>query len=210
MNLSVRTPAELSAVQRQRKRAVAFGLVGLMVIAFSTTSIWDYDTMARRLVEAVGLVLIVVAVVGRAWCSLYIGGRKAAELVVTGPYSISRNPLYFFSFLGAFGMGAQSGSIGLGVLFLGAAAAIFLPLITREESFLAQAMPGTFGAYCQETPRVLPRLDLWRSPEEITVRPVFFSRTLLDGAVMVLAWPVFEGIEILQRAGAFPVLMRWP
>ena len=210
MNLSIRTSAELSTLQRQRKRAVALGLVGLMAIALSTASIWDDDTMVRRLVEALGLVLIVVSVVGRAWCSLYIGGRKAAELVVTGPYSLSRNPLYFFSLLGALGMGAQSGSISLGLLFLAAAVAIFLPLIGREESYLAQAMPGAFDAYRLTTPRLLPRLSLWRSPEEITVRPVFFSRTLLDGVVMVLAWPIFEGIEVLQRAGVFPVLMRWP
>ena len=42
---------------------------------------------------------------------LYVGGRKNAELVTTGPYSMMRNPLYFFSLLGVAGVGAQTGSV---------------------------------------------------------------------------------------------------
>src|SRR5690242_19500682 len=35
----------------------------------------------------------------RWWASLYIGGRKHQELVLDGPYSVCRNPLYLGSFL---------------------------------------------------------------------------------------------------------------
>jgi len=40
----------------------------------------------------IGLALIIVAVVGRAWCSLYIGGRKAAELVTAGAGEVVASP----------------------------------------------------------------------------------------------------------------------
>lgn len=207
---SLQARAELSAVQHRRRRSVAGGLALLMGISVCTGSIWQADGLEHRLIENAGLVLIVIAVVGRAWCSLYIGGRKATELVTTGPYSISRNPLYMFSFIGALGVGAQSGSLTLSVLFLLGAMAIFLPLILREEMFLRETMPTEFAAYRRQTPRLMPRFALWKSPEEITVRPPFFLRTLLDGLPFVLAWPLFEGIAALQAAGILPEILRWP
>lgn len=210
MSQPILTRADLSAVQHRRRRSVAIGLALVMAVALCTGSIWHPDEMPGPMVEAVGLVLIAIAVVGRAWCSLYIGGRKADELVTTGPYSVTRNPLYMFSFLGALGVGFQSGSIVLGLVFLLASAAIFLPLILREESFLAHAMPRAFTEYRRATPRLWPRLNLWRTPQEIIVRPDLFVRTLLDGLPFVLAWPLFDGIDALQRSGLLPILARWP
>lgn len=210
MSGQVYTRDELSAVQHRRRRSVAMGLVLVMAVALCTGSRWRDDAAVHLLIENIGLVMIAVAVGGRAWCSLYIGGRKAEQLVTTGPYSISRNPLYVFSFLGAFGVGAQSGSMTLGLVFLLATMAIFMPLIAREETYLANAMPKLFAAYRSRTPRLWPRPGLWRSPEEITVRPDLFVRTLADGLPFVVAWPLFEGIEALQHAALLPVLARWP
>ena len=210
MSGQVNTRAQLSAVQHRRRRSVALGLIFVMAIALCTGSMWEDGDLLNLLIEDLGLVLIAIAIVGRAWCSLYIGGRKAEELVTTGPYSISRNPLYVFSFIGAFGVGLQSGSLTLGFVFLLATMAIFVPLIAREESFLGNAMPRLFSAYCAMTPRLWPRPGLWRSPGEITVRPDLFLRTLADGLPFVLAWPLFDGIEMLQRSGLLPVLIRWP
>jgi protein-S-isoprenylcysteine O-methyltransferase Ste14 len=210
MSGEVHSRAELSAVQHRRRRSVALGLAAVMAVSLFTGSVWNDEEPLRAVIEALGLVMIAIAVVGRAWCSLYIGGRKAEELVTTGPYSVSRNPLYVFSFIGAFGVGAQSGSLTLGLVFLVATMAIFIPLIAREESYLANAMPRLFAAYRSMTPRLWPRPALWRSPKEITIRPDLFLRTLFDGLPFVAAWPLFEGIEALQRSGLVPLLARWP
>lgn len=209
MRARIRNKDALSAVQHRRRRSVAIGLAIVMAVALCTATTWP-DGAVRALIESVGLVLIAMAVVGRAWCSLYIGGRKAEELVTTGPYSISRNPLYLFSFVGTLGVGFQSGGVTLGLVFLFATMAIFLPLIAREESYLAHAMAGAFEAYRKTTPRLWPRPDLWCSPPEISVRPDLFIRTLLDGVPFILAWPLFEGLDLLQRSGLLPVLWRWP
>ena len=209
MTGQVHTRAELSAVQHRRRRSVALGLVLVMAVALCTATQWKPASLGRLLIEDVGLVLIAVAVIGRAWCSLYIGGRKAAELVTTGPYSISRNPLYLFSFVGASGVGAQSGSLTLSAILVLAAMAIFLPLIAREEMFLAHTMPQ-FDTYRRSTPKLWPRPSLWCSPHQITIQPALFLRTLFDGLPFVLAWPVFDVIEAFQRSGLLPVIARFP
>ncbi len=54
--------------------------------------------------EIWGITAIFVAIAGRAWVLLYIGGRKNSELVTYGPYSITRNPLYVFSLTGITGV----------------------------------------------------------------------------------------------------------
>lgn len=200
----------LSKVQHRRRRDVALALAAVLAVSLVIGSHWDLNGGIRRAIESFGFVLIVVAIVGRAWCSLYIGGRKAEELVTIGPYSMCRNPLYLFSFVGISGAGLQSGSLLIGLIFLLAAMAIFLPLIAREEAYLAHAMPQTFPVYRRITPRLAPRPGLWRSPREITVRPDLFLRTVFDGAPFLVSWPLFQSIEALQHTGWLPVFARWP
>ncbi|WP_258317130.1 methyltransferase family protein [Brevundimonas diminuta] len=161
-------------------------------------------------VEHLGLVCILACILGRAWCSLYIGGRKKQEIVDVGPYSISRNPLYVFSFLGAFGVGAQTGSLVVAVVFAAAAYVVFRVVVGREEAFLLQAFGSPYEAYLSRTPRFLPNLSLWRDADVLSIRPVFFLRTVRDGLVFLLAVPVFESLELLQRVGGFTSLFQLP
>jgi protein-S-isoprenylcysteine O-methyltransferase Ste14 len=108
-------------------------------------------------VEAFGLAVIAVCIVGRAWCSLYIGGRKKAEIVDRGPYSVSRNPLYVFSFIGAFGMGAQTGSITLALLFLVLTVAVFYATVRREEAWLLGGVRPGLCRLCRPHAALRPR-----------------------------------------------------
>ena len=132
---------------------------------------------------------------------------KKAEIVDRGPYSITRNPLYVFSFIGAFGVGAQTGSVTIGAIFAVATFLVFLRTVGREEAWLAEHFGAPYAAYCARTPRFLPNPTRWRDAEELIVRPAFFVRTLRDGLVFLAAIPVMEGIEHLQSSGliGFPV-----
>lgn len=200
---------DLQRVQKLRKAALLAGLVGVVALAFVTRSIGGADALHEG-IEAFGLALIVVCIVGRAWCSLYIGGRKKAEIVDRGPYSISRNPLYLFSFMGAFGVGAQTGSVTLAIIFLSLTVAVFYATVKREEAWLSEAFSWTYLTYCERTPRFGPDFSKWRDVESLDVRPRFFLTTLRDGLVFLLAVPLFESVEKLQDIGWLSALIHLP
>ena len=97
-----------------RKLGLLVTLAVFAVLFFFGDTRWSpavHETM-----RWLGAGLIFVCISGRTWCSLYIGGRKNHELVTTGPYSVSRNPLYVFSIIGAIGIGAQFGAVSVAIL----------------------------------------------------------------------------------------------
>ena len=79
----------LDVVQRRRKWFAGLVLLALIVLTASVRSVAALDGEWHEGVEGFGLAAIIVAIVGRAWCSLYIGGRKKAEIVDRGPYSMT-------------------------------------------------------------------------------------------------------------------------
>ncbi|MHC3126774.1 isoprenylcysteine carboxyl methyltransferase [Brevundimonas sp. GN22] len=199
---------DLQRVQKIRKAALGLGLLGVIALTLVTASVGGEPL--HEGVEAMGLALIVICIVGRAWCSLYIGGRKKAEIVDRGPYSISRNPLYVFSYMGAFGVGAQTGSLTIASLFLLVAMVVFYFTVRREEAWLSQAFGTTYLDYCARTPRFGPDFSKWRDVEALDVRPRFFLVTLRDGLIFLLAIPLFEAIEAMQHIGWLGTLLRLP
>jgi len=88
------------------------------------------------------------------------------KLVVRGPYRHVRNPMIssvLFLLLGEALM-LQSWPIGAWVLFFFAVNTIYLPL--SEEKALARRFGSDYLTYKDNVPRWLPRLTLWRLPEE--------------------------------------------
>ncbi|TIP81472.1 MAG: isoprenylcysteine carboxylmethyltransferase family protein, partial [Mesorhizobium sp.] len=97
----------------QRKRLLvvqALSIAAIGALLFSRPG-WNEASSLHEVVEMIGFVLILVCIFGRLWSILYVGGRKNSELAVRGPYSITRNPLYLFSTIGAFGVGFMFGSL---------------------------------------------------------------------------------------------------
>jgi protein-S-isoprenylcysteine O-methyltransferase Ste14 len=105
----------------------------------------------------------------RWWATLYVGGRKSAELVTVGPYSITRNPVYVGTLLLTLSVAAfsQSAVFLLGVVV---AAIVYLGLtIPVEENGLRARHGERFEAYCRQAPVFFPRFGRFHSPETIQV-----------------------------------------
>jgi protein-S-isoprenylcysteine O-methyltransferase Ste14 len=202
---------DLQALQRKRKLVLTLGGAVWLLLMLFTQSRWR--TEAPHLYSAIagaGLVLILASIVGRTWCTLYIGGLKKRELVTAGPYSLVRNPLYVFSAIGAAGIGAQTGSALLAVLFAAGALAVFHVVARHEEAFLAATFPADFAAYAARVPRFWPRLSQWREADELRVKPRLVRRTFLEACLFLLALPAAQLVTSLQQLGLLPVLLDLP
>jgi protein-S-isoprenylcysteine O-methyltransferase Ste14 len=201
---------DIGSVQRVRKFVLAFGVaVGVGVFAV-TTSLSASGEKVHELIEWLGIILIVACILGRTWASLYISGRKNAELVAIGPYSVARNPLYFFSIVGAAGMGAQTGSVALAAICAALAGLVFHIVVRQEERLLLAKFGKRYRDYMAKVPRFLPKPSLWRDNPTLTIRPPGVLMTFADALPFLLAVPLAEGFEWLQETGIIPVLMVLP
>lgn len=191
----------LARSQVRRRRALgALAVMAICVLPWIGSS-WPTSGWVHEALEWTGLSLLFFAILGRSACMLYLGGRKGADLVAEGPYSISRNPLYVFSILAVFGMGLQTGSLVVGIVLAGLASLIFYWIVGEEEILLHQAFGSGYTTYCQRTPRFMPKWSLWQSPEHVMVDLHGVWKTVRDALPYFLSIPVFEAIEIAQSAG---------
>jgi hypothetical protein len=161
-------------------------------------------------IEMFGVLLIFLGIVGRLWSTLYIGGRKSAEVVTGGPYSITRNPLYLFSTVAAAGVGAQIGSFSGIILFSLLCAGAFHIVILREERYLKEVLGAPYQAYLAKVPRFFPNLRLYQEGDTGSFKPRLLLNTLLDGLVFLIALPAFELIDGMQQSGVLPVWFTLP
>jgi len=200
----------LTNVQIRRRHTLwGFGLLaGVTLPVLHST--WNPGQGLHEAAEQAGLVMIFLSILGRAWCALYLGGRKGRELMTLGPYSVSRNPLYAFSLVGVVGIGAQSGSLLLGPFLALLVYGVFRWVIDEEERLLRQAFGHEFDDYCRRVPRFGPRVSAWRSAERIEIALPALWRTVRDALPFLLALPIFEAIEALQHSGWLPVFIRLP
>ena len=202
----MKTIHEMGKYQQKRRYVIGLIIAILIFALLFIRSSW-YGHV-HEYIEAFGLGFIVVAIIGRLWCTLYIGGRKSAEIVAIGPYSISRNPLYVFSTIGAIGIGAQTGSLILSALMGLLCYLAFLRVILVEENFLKTNFGTPYENYCQKVPRFFPKFSLFQDAVELIVKPDRLYRTFGDGLVFFIAYPVFEFIEYLQDSNVLPVLFH--
>lgn len=201
----------LRRVQFVRKAALFAGLLIAVVGLCVTDSIWrEKVPFFYEAIEQIGVLLILLCICGRTWSTLYIGARKKSELVTIGPYSIVRNPLYVFTLIGAFGIGAQFASLTAALSMMLGAGAVFRSVVAREEAFLAAAFPAPWQAYAGRVARFMPRPSLWRDTDALTIKPSLVVRTFFDACLFAIAIPAAELIETAQAHGVLPVLALVP
>lgn len=155
-------------------------------------------------IEPVGALLIIAGVLGRFWAILYIGGRKNKMVMMDGPYSICRHPLYLFSTMATFGLGLILGSVVLALLLGGITFTVLMMTAEKEEAFLISEFGEIYRGYAARTPLIIPHPALFKTPPTIDVSLSHLRVNLSDALVFLAFIPLAEGISYLQDLALLP------
>jgi protein-S-isoprenylcysteine O-methyltransferase Ste14 len=131
----------------------------VMVAAFAWFSHPDFMSLA------VGLPLSACGLALRAWAAGHLA--KDRRLATSGPYSLTRNPLYLGTLITALGLAAAARSIGLALLFAILFALVYLPAIELEEQHLTAILPG-YAAFAARVPLLFPRWPSQFGPDRFS------------------------------------------
>ena len=125
----------------------------------------DITSIESLKMSIIGFVLVVFGSFGRILASLYIEGHKTKNLITAGPFSMVRNPLYFFSLIMLLGFSLALKSIYLPLSLLLIFVIFHIPTIANEEKKLQNIHGEKFEDYVRSTPRLIPNIFKYKKPE---------------------------------------------
>ena len=186
---------------------IFFILLGILFL-FSNNLLEEKAPLTSGFVFAAGVFLVGIASFGRLWCTLCIVGYKNDRLIMVGPYSLSRNPLYFFSLLGGIGIGLISESVMI-PLIIAIAFAIYYPsVIRREEARLKKKHHDEFLRYCENVPRFFPKFSNFIEPVEYLVKPKLIRKHIVYALWFVWMIGIIELIEKFHDLKILPTFFN--
>lgn len=185
--------------QRIRIAGLRLGAAILFPLLFLAHPLFQSGGLVSEVMEVVGILLLIAGVLGRFWSILYVGGRKNSEVMTDGPYSMTRNPLYFFSTVGVLGIGLMFGMLTLALLLAGAVFLILYLTARREQAFLVAEFGDAYREYAARVPMFIPDPRLFRTASRIEVATTPLRRNLQDALVFLSAIPIAEFAEVFHE-----------
>jgi protein-S-isoprenylcysteine O-methyltransferase Ste14 len=171
----------------------------LVVFWLFSRSYWSQNSpIFAAFLFMIGSFLVGIAGMGRMWCSLYIAGYKNKKLVNLGPYSIMRNPLYFFSMLGTLGAGFLTQTLTFPLILVTLFGLYYPAVIQREENDLKNIFGKEYEKYLETVPTFFPKLSLYKDPKEYIVKPSTFKSHLTSAIWFVWSIGVIYFLQVLR------------
>ena len=110
----------------------------------NTLNISDIQSLGLSII---GFILVTLGGFGRLWASLYVEGFKTKRLITEGPYSMVRNPLYFFTIIILLGYCCVVKSIPIAIALLAGFSLLHIPAIINEEKKLLSKHDHLYKEY---------------------------------------------------------------
>ena len=198
---------------RTRNRLLLSRIFGLLIVTIllfgANTQTDSAGAVLGDVLFCAGVLMAVAGFFGRLWCLSHIAGRKKKILVTTGPYSLCRHPLYFFSMIGGMGLALCTETLTIPLVFLLAFALYYPVAIRGEDCFLSGKFPE-YEAYKARVPAFFPRLSSFDEGGELQVNARRLRREILAAAGFVACLGVIELVEVLHAIEVIPTYFRIP
>ena len=132
-----------------------------------------------------GIVLLLLGELIRINAVRYAGGVTrtmnvgAPSLCTSGPYSFTRNPLYLGNMIIYIAICTFSGGeymVEMCLIVFLFFTFQYIMIISLEEETLKKLFKEKYDSYCENVPRLFPRVSPWNGPNEHS--PSSFSRTI--------------------------------
>lgn len=193
--------------RRRRPLTIVFGVfIGFIFLA--TGSCWPTHGVMRELLFFVGICMAAIGTLGRTWSNLFISGYKTKVLIRFGPYSMCRNPLYFFSGIGMIGIGLCSETLVI-PLVMAIFFSIYYPWIIHcEEVRLSAAHLQEYQDYCQEVPAIWPRPSQYQEPDSYVMIPRVMRKNIMDAFWFVALAGLAQVVAELHEGQWLPPLFK--
>ena len=200
----------LHAVNQNRRINALRGafLLMLPILLFVRPHL-DIDGNGHEIIEGLGTLILIAGVLGRLWSILYVGAVKNAELMQDGPYSMTRNPLYVFSTVAAFGIGLMLGAVSFALLLALVVGCILYVTARREAAYLAQHFGPAYADYAARVPFFLPDPRLFHSRPQITFAARNLRTNLADAMVFLSFIPLVELVDSFKGLFGWSGFTLW-
>lgn len=195
---------------RTRTRLIGSRLFGLSILGLLVLggSSWSNSPLFEETLFLAGVLLAVAGFCGRLWCLSYIAGRKKRVLVTTGPYSLCRHPLYFFSLVGGIGLSLCTETLMVALLFVMAFILYYPHILRGEEAFLTDNFPE-YESYKRRVPLFFPRWSNF-TEGDVMINVCEFRREIVATAGFLSFIGVIEFVEILHDVNILPTYFLIP
>jgi len=184
----------------------------VLLAMVAVPSLWQSRGPASSAWLVSGLALCIAAQALRAWVLGQVpdgtSGQNekliATELNTSGPYALTRNPLYLGNFGITLGLCLIAHDVRLLCIVVALFAVQYRAIIAAEEHFLHERFGAAYDAWCARVPRFWPRL---RPAAARSTRSWDFRRALRKEHNPMAAWVALALVLVaLDRPGR----PRWP
>ncbi|MBT3176869.1 MAG: isoprenylcysteine carboxylmethyltransferase family protein [Desulfobacula sp.] len=188
----------------EKQRILISRIASIIVLFFLFTcqSYWETkNEILTSILFLIGLIFVAIASLGRMWCSLYIAGYKDEELITKGPYSICRNPLYFFSMIGVLGIGFCTETFTFPALFVLLFSGYYPFVIKSEEKRLQKLFGVQYIKYSKKVPAFFPKFSNFEEPDTYMVNPRVYRVHIFSAFWFIGIVGILEIIEGIREIG---------
>lgn len=198
------------SLRKLRINLLRLAFVPIVFIAVFVRPSWSLESSTAFAMELCGYFFLLVGLIIRIWCTLYIGSRKSKELIAEGPYSICRHPLYIGSFSLAIGVGLCFENILILILVPAIIIPVHIITARMEEARLESRFGEQYRMYKQKVPMFRPRFSNYYSRDMIEVNVNSIRRIAMDTVCVLLLPEIEDLLELLHEHGVIPVLLHFP